>query len=197
MKTTQTARRWVQAVIAFGIMCSSAANAAESSTSTIDGTVACFREQGLQISDLTKRQNGVSYRTVQTSKGTEKVSVTDGVRFFWSAAGQQFRVKLHLEQSANGQLASDTEVISREYQKFGATPETMTRSVSPALTELGLRNPVLGAGLVGVHSLISAKHQQILTMYINWLPAQDSSQDSEAVYSAAMSELLNKAKACL
>jgi hypothetical protein len=58
----------------------------------------------------------------------------------------------------------------------------MTRNITPAITELGLRNPVLGKGLVGVHSLISAKRQQILTMYINWLPVQDATQDNEVVY---------------
>ena len=185
------------AVMAFSIMHCSMAFASDAEPSAIDNTMTCFREQGLQFSDLTRRQNNPAYRTVQTTQGTEKVSVTDGVRFFWSAAGQQIRIKLHLEQSANGQIASDADIIAREYQKFGATPETMTRNITPAITELGLRNPVLGKGLVGVHSLISAKRQQILTMYINWLPAQDASQDNEAVYSAAMSELLTKTKACL
>jgi hypothetical protein len=75
VKTNQVAGNRLKAalaVMAFSIMHCSLATASDTEPSAIDNTMTCFREQGLQFSDLTRRQNNPAYRTVQTTQGTER-----------------------------------------------------------------------------------------------------------------------------
>jgi hypothetical protein len=132
-------------------------------------TTCAFGDQ-LQAARVEHRSPAPPWRSVQTATGPLQVSVADGYRMLLGYPDSAPFVNLKLERSQPGMLARDRDAILAQMRNFAALPGAAVAPLQVVARNgieiMALNGHKLDGDVVGIYTLISAKHDVVATAYL-------------------------------
>jgi hypothetical protein len=165
----------IQFVIAFTIVASFTASKAFAQSAERDDSLkpytSCIFESGLRIAQLDRLPKKTKFRTVETSKGDQKISLADGYRVMIAYnEHRDWFANIKTEKSLPGQYERDKEGVI-ENLKYAAAGTTDLQAQEPVKVSFngyegyGTSKRELTGNILGMYLLFSDAERTITTIY--------------------------------
>ena len=168
---TQHLTRFVAISMIVGLLTSPALAQSSERDDSLKPYTECNLDSGLRIVQLDRLPKDVKSRTVQTSKGDQKISLADGYRVMVAYNEKKdWFANIKVEKSFATEYERDKEGVV-ENLKWAASTSKELESQEPIKVSfngyegLGTSKRALGGNLLGIYLLFSDAERTIITIY--------------------------------
>lgn len=129
---------------------------------------------GLKNVEMIRRNNEITYRTVITEKGKDRVSVADGYRILYAYPNTKPIAKLHIEKSKEGEYKNDKRKLVSHLQHLSRGQKGIKRDNYRGIEYYSLDSDSFTKPITGLTLMFFPKDQIIGTVYFLFQESKNS-----------------------
>jgi hypothetical protein len=173
--------------------------------STLKPYLSCKFEDGLKIVETSRHRQWTSpdkFRTVKTENGEKRVSLIDGYRIMVVYPKTDYFANIKAEQSNSQDYSKDKELLLENMRHYTLTGKEMeaaepNRVAYNGFEGYGLNRKTILGNVLGMYTLFSDAHQQVLTIYFLNQPSEKRKFQTIEEYHVLRDRFLDRYTGCI